>query len=598
MSAKLSQTQQEDTNNVPRPEYPNPQFQRQHWKNLNGTWDFAFDFSVSAKDRKVYENPTKEFFNKRIAVPFCPESPLSGIHFTDFIPCCWYRRTIEIKQEELSGKILLHFGAVDYIATIYVNGIEVGTHRGGYASFSFEISSYLHEGLNELIVCAEDNLRSFKQPAGKQSALYDSFSCFYTRTTGIWQTVWLEFVPKKHILDFACQANVSDYSITITALTSGPGELHAIASYDGQNCGETRVHTDNGVAIATISLAEHHLWSPGHGNLYSLSLDFENDHVDSYFGLRDIRLDGNHFLINGKPIFQRLVLDQGFYPDGIYTAPTANDLEQDVILSMKAGFNGARLHEKAFEPLFLYYCDVHGYLAWGEMANWQLDISSNNSYPAFIPEWIDIVRRDRNHPSIIGWCPFNETWDFQGRKQQDNLLQLTYRITKTLDPSRPCIDTSGMFHVITDIYDVHDYEQDAKSFSAHYRRLTEGQYTDPFPERQHYSGSIPFFVSEYGGIKWSPSQADQNSWGYGQQANSEAEFIKRYRDLTLSLLNNPAISGFCYTQLYDVEQEQNGLYDYWRQPKVDINSIRSINTTSAASEINTAQSSINNLTMK
>lgn len=574
---------------IARPEHPNPQFKREHWATLNGIWDFHLDLSVSGKDQKIYENPQSDYFDAFISVPFCPESKESGIGFTDFIPCCWYRRTITVTADDLNNDVLLHFGAVDYHATIYINGIEIGSHSGGYASFHFEISRYLHAGDNELIVCVEDDVRSNRQPAGKQSTHYESFSCSYTRTTGIWQTVWLEFVPKSRILDVTYCANVAAGTISITATTTGKGTLTARASFEGRSCGSASVKSDNNVAIAVINLSEKHVWSPGHGNLYDLELIFNEDRVISYCGLREVRTEGNRFLINGEPVFQRLVLDQGFYPTGVYTAPDAHDLERDIILSMQAGFNGARLHEKAFEPLFLYYCDKHGYIVWGEMGNWQLDISSNKSYAAFIPEWMEIVRRDCNHPSIVGWCPFNETWDFEGRKQQDDLLRTTYLITKAMDPTRPCIDTSGMFHVITDVYDLHDYEQDPTVFQRHYEHLSDGGYTDMFPQRQRYSGDVPFFISEYGGIKWSPSQTDEDAWGYGQQARDENEFISRYDALTTSILDNPAITGFCYTQLYDVEQEQNGIYDYWRRPKVDVDTIRAINTKPAAIEIHNQQ---------
>lgn len=218
---------------------------------------------------------------------------------------------------------------------------------------------------------------------------------------------------KSRILDVTYCANVAAGTISITATTTGKGTLTARASFEGRSCGSASVKSDNNVAIAVINLSEKHVWSPGHGNLYDLELIFNEDRVISYCGLREVRTEGNRFLINGEPVFQRLVLDQGFYPTGVYTAPDAHDLERDIILSMQAGFNGARLHEKAFEPLFLYYCDKHGYIVWGEMGNWQLDISSNKSYAAFIPEWMEIVRRDCNHPSIVGWCPFNETWDLR-----------------------------------------------------------------------------------------------------------------------------------------------------------------------------------------
>ena len=308
--------------------------------------------------------------------------------------------------------------------------------------------------------------------------------------------------------------------------------------------------------------------------------------MHSYFGMREVKLDGYRFLINGKSVFQRLVLDQGFYPDGIYTAPSDEALQNDIRLSMAAGFNGARLHQKVFEPRFLYHCDRMGYLTWGEMANWGFDISSYTSYEAFIPEWMQAIVRDFNHPSIIGWCPFNETWDYEGRKQIDSLLALTYHLTKQYDTTRPCIDTSGNFHVVTDIYDVHDYEQDPAVFAASYEPFKNGTgaFRDAHSARQQYTEGLPMFVSEYGGIKWSMDASDEKAWGYGNGPKTEEEFLSRYKGLTEALLSNPKMFGFCYTQLTDVEQEQNGIYTYDRKEKVDVKFFRDVNTQKAAIE--------------
>lgn len=572
------------TTDIPRPEHPNPQWQRTTWTNLNGPWQFDFDMSASGIDRRWFADHD---FTQTISVPFCPESTLSGIGFTDFIPCCWYRKTVTLLTEQLSGRVVLHFGAVDYHARVYVNGGEAGTHSGGYTSFALDITDKVHEGDNVIVVCASDNTRGLHQPTGKQSDQYASYSCLYTRTTGIWQTVWLEFIPTTHIDRARYHTNIHNSTITIETTLEGAATLHVAASFHGTPCGSAEVAAQGGTISLTLPLSQTYLWEPGVGNLYDLTLTYGEDRVHSYVGLREIRLDGYQFLINGVSVFQRLVLDQGFYPDGIYTAPTAAALEQDIVLSQKAGFNGARLHERVFEPLYLYYCDLHGYLAWGEMASWGFDISRESSYNIFIPEWLQVIERDVSHPSIIGWCPFNETWDFNGRRQIDDVLRMTYRITKAYDPERPCIDTSGHYHVETDIYDLHDYEQDLDNFAQRYDDWGAGKAEVPelYPDRQHCDRVMPFFISEYGGIKWDPSQQeDSQAWGYGQQANSEEEFITRYRGLTNTLLNNPRMFGFCYTQLYDVEQECNGIYDYHRRPKVDIATIRAINTAPAAIE--------------
>lgn len=573
------------TATIPRPEHPNPQFERSTWLNLNGPWQFDVDMSASGIDRRWFE---EHDYPHTIAVPFCPESRLGGIECTDFIPCCWYRRTLTLSDDQRSGRVVLHFGAVDYLAHVYVNGTEVGTHAGGYASFAIDITDAVQTGENTLVVCALDDTRGHRQPTGKQSDRYASYSCLYTRTTGIWQTVWVEFVPRTHIESVRYRTNIHNATITIEASLHGAGKLSVSASFHGETCGSASVQSDGGMTTLTLPLTQTHLWEPGEGNLYDLRLSYGDDEVSSYVGLREIRLDGYRFLINGRSVFQRLVLDQGFYPDGVYTAPTASDLERDILLSQQAGFNGARLHERTFEPLYLYYCDLHGYLVWGEMASWGFDISQESSYDIFIPEWMQVVERDVNHPAIIGWCPFNETWDFDGRRQLDDVLRMTYRITKAYDPERPCIDTSGHYHVETDVYDLHDYEQDTDNFARRYEawgRGTSDDMPELYPDRQHCDRIMPFFISEYGGIKWDPSQQEgSQAWGYGQQANSEEEFVVRYRGLTQTLLGNPKMFGLCYTQLYDVEQECNGIYDYHRRPKVDIATIRAINTAPAAIE--------------
>lgn len=568
---------------IPRPEHPFPQFERSHWMNLNGTWDFEFDFSKSGLERG-FEKRTE--LKDSIVVPFCPESKLSGIGYTDFIPAVWYHRTFSVDSSVLSGKTYLHFGAVDYECRVFINGTEAGRHYGGYSSFQFEISELLHEGENHLTVYAQDDTRSPLQPIGKQSDRYESYGCSYTRTTGIWQTVWLEFTPSSHILNVQYYPNIADGSLSIKACVSGEDTFIASVSFDGTACGYACAKAAAGTVFLTLPLSEVHLWEPGKGCIYDLELTFGDDHVKSYFGLREVKLDGYRFLINGKSIFQRLILDQGFYPDGIYTAPSEEALQRDIQLSLDAGFNGARLHQKVFEPRFLYHCDRMGYLVWGEMGSWGFDISSAKAYESFLPEWMEVIERDFNHPSIIGWCPFNETWDYEGRRQIDRLLSVTYRLTKQYDSTRPCIDTSGNYHVETDIYDIHDYDQDPVSFSAAFESFGKGTgpFRDNLADRQKYTPGLPMFVSEYGGIKWSTEPDVQKAWGYGEGPATREEFMARYKGLTETLLNNPKMFGFCYTQLTDVEQEQNGIYTYHREPKMDISAFRTINSQKAAIE--------------
>ncbi|MDD6703337.1 MAG: glycoside hydrolase family 2 TIM barrel-domain containing protein [Clostridiaceae bacterium] len=570
-------------NNIPRPEHPNPQFQRRDWMNLNGKWSFKIDKSKSGLAKKYYQPQTK--FDRTINVPFCPESVLSGIEYKDFMDAVWYSREFTIPEKYSGLRTILHFGAVDYKATVYINGKEVGTHKGGYISFEFDITDYITDGKNVLTVYAEDDTRNPLQPRGKQSEEYYSHGCDYTRTTGIWQTVWLEFVPESRIKGIKIFPNVENCSVDIQAEVIGSGKFEVLALYQERIMGAATVVSDGGFVTAHLDLKEAYLWEVGEGRLYDLELRFNEDKVDSYFGLRDVRLDGQKFLINGKSVFQRLVLDQGFYPDGIYTAPTEEAMIKDIQISLDVGFNGARLHEKIFEPRFLYHCDKMGYIVWGEYPNWGMDSSNPNILFSILPEWIEEIERDFNHPSIIGWCPFNETWDYDGRKQHDETLAVIYNTTKALDRTRPCIDTSGNFHVITDIFDVHDYEQDPKVFKEHYDKLmTEGELFDNHKKRQKYTGG-PTFVSEYGGIRWSVNEGEQNAWGYGDAPKNKYEFIERYKGLTDALLDNDQMFGFCYTQLYDVEQEQNGLYTYSRKPKFETSIFRAINSRKAKIEL-------------
>lgn len=565
--------------NIPRCEHPNPQFERADWLNLNGEWDFEFDFGNSGREAGFEK---KEEWSKKIIVPFCPESKLSGIEHKDFIPAVWYRKKINITAEQLKGRVLIHFGAVDHEAYLFVNAKKAGYHKGGYTSFQFDITDYLTEGENTVVVNAVDDVRNPLVPRGKQSEELKSHACDYTRTTGIWQTVWLEFVPEKHIKSFKLYPDYVNGALSVSAVVEGCGSFKAEAFYEGRAVGSFEKKAC-GTVNGEIDLSEKHLWEVGCGRLYDLKLTFGEDEVKSYFGLRGVKLDGFKFLINGKSVFQRLVLDQGFYPDGIYTAPTEADLVKDIELSLAVGFNGARLHQKVFEPRFLYHCDKMGYIVWGEFPNWGLDHSRTDALSAFLPEWCEAVARDFNHPAIVGWCPFNETWDINGRKQEDELLRMVYRVTKQLDETRPCIDTSGNFHVETDIFDVHDYEQDYTVFKAHYDKLTEtGELFDNHRNKQHYNGEATF-VSEYGGIQWSAGDRG-DAWGYGNAPKTEEEFIERYKGLTDALLDNDKMFGLCYTQLYDIEQEQNGLYYYDRTPKFDPEIFKKINSRKAAIE--------------
>ena len=580
-----------------RLEHPKPQFERSSWQNLNGMWDFEIDNVRSGFDRGLADKDAK--LAQKINVPFAPESDLSGIGNKDFMLGVWYQKKIQLTQEQCAGRVFLHFGAVDYEAYIYINGVKAGYHKGGFISFKVEITDFVQPGENTITVNAHDDVHDRRIPRGKQCIAYHSRGCQYTRTTGIWQTVWLEFTPKNYIKYFKFDTSPEQSKVTVTVDLEGVEDLALVATYEGKPMGKAELAQACGQVVMTIDLAEKHLWELGNGRLYDLELTFGADKVKSYFGLRTIRFDGMKFMLNGRRVFQRLILDQGFYPDGVLTAPSDEALANDIDLGMAMGFNGARAHEKIFEERWLYHADKKGYLVWGEFPSWGLDYTYEDSIYGIISEWMEEINRDRNHPCIIGWAPFNETWDKNKRPQYDDVIRQIYRVTKAIDPSRPCIDTSGNFHVETDIYDVHDYDQDPVTFKANYDLLmTEGKVYEVFDKprlhklryegRQAYPGKLPVFVSEFGGIRWAPQERlDENrcgSWGYGKDPVDYEDFKNRFKGLNDALLDNDQMFGLCYTQLTDVEQEQNGLYTYQREPKLDPAWVKSVIGRKAAIE--------------
>lgn len=566
---------------VVREEYPRPQLVRENYTCLNGVWQFMLDNGRSGVERRLYEKDEK--LSGEILVPFCPQSQLSKVAHTDFILGCVYKRTFTLPEKRQGERTILHFGAVDYHCNVYVNDVSVGSHTGGYTSFEFDITDAVFSGDNTVTVFVEDDEKNTPMPRGKQSDAFESYGCSYTRTTGIWQTVWIEQVPETRVKSIKYITDIVKGSVTAEIELIGEGEIEINTSFEGRETGSASAYA-KGKATLTVILSEKHLWETGKGNLYDVTVTFAQDKVKSYFGLREVSISGKKILLNGKPVFQRLVLDQGFYPDGIYTAPTDSELENDIKRSLACGFNGARLHQKVFEERFLYYCDKLGYIVWGEFASWGTAHNDPNAIYSFLPQWLEAVERDRNHPSIICWCPFNETWDLGATRarQFDELIRLVYRATKSADSTRPCIDTSGWFHVETDIYDLHDYEQNPQVLKEHFENLGENKVWQPdwLNERQKYKGE-PFFVSEYGGIAWNLLSG---GWGYGEGPKTLDEFYDRFKGLADAMLDNENISGFCYTQLTDVEQEQNGLYSYDRKPKFDCDRLKQILSRKAAYE--------------
>jgi len=563
----------------PRPEHPKPMMRRDSWINLNGDWDF----SIGNEGDEVEPD-----FSSRIRVPFPPESRLSGIGITDFMPVVWYRRWFRVPEGFKDRKLCLRFGAVDYDSTVWLNGEIIGGHKGGYTPFSFDVSGKMREGRNELVVRARDDNRTGVQPCGKQSTKLESHGCRYTRVTGIWQTVWMESVGPSHLVDITVGRTGSNRRLWAMCTLEGKpeGTLEARVEKEGKAIGSGQCPADRSAKIPIEMEEDVSSWSVDDPNLYDLEVTLrsegcELDRVRTYFGFKPVKIQGGELLINGEKVFQRLVLDQGYYPEGIYTAPSDWDLRRDIEISKEMGFDGARLHQKVFEPRFLYWADRLGYLVWGEFPSWGIDMSDPVAQQNFISEWAEVLNRDINHPSVIGWCPFNET----PRDQDERFIRSVYRMTKIVDPGRPVIDTSGYTHVITDVYDSHDYGQDADAFrERHSRILEDGEAYRNHPEHDvEYSGQ-PVMVSEFGGARWSEGSDGEDGWGYGDNPKSSEEFLGRFSSLTGALLDNPRMAGFCYTQLYDIEQEENGLYDYQRRPKFDPRRIREIVSRGAAYE--------------
>lgn len=567
------------TQGIPRPEHPRPDMERAEWLNLNGSWEFA-----ETDDSKDTSFLTKSNYPDKILVPFCRESELSGLNRKGFVKNVWYRRNFARPKNWKTSRTILHIGACDWLTTVWVNGHQVGQHTGGSVAFGFEITQYLKPGDNTVIVHAFDDTKSGLQALGKQCTEEKSFGCLYTRTTGIWQTVWLEGVGSSYLNGVRIEPDVAGSQFLITAEVTNalPGQkVHAVVKADGKTVAEAETTADWRNGKMVIPISKPRLWSIEDPFLYDVELSVRQngktvDTLKTYAGMRSITIDGHAILINGKPVFQRLVLDQGFYPDGIWTAPSAEALKHDIELSMAAGFNGARLHQKVFEPRFLYLADKMGYLVWGEFPNWGLNYADPRINLPVLDEWNEIVRRDRNHPSLVGWCPFNESANEAGPIQN-----ATVALTRQLDPSRPIIDSSGWTHTVAnpEVLDAHDYDQNPATFRDRWMRYFQGDGLPPQYGQKPKVG-VPFMVSEYGGIGWATGEG----WGYGNSPKTLEEFYTRFEGLGDALLDNPNMFGFCYTQLTDVEQERNGIYTYDRKPKFDVKKLHAALSKKAAFE--------------
>lgn len=577
---------------------------RGEWLNLNGVWDFEIDHLDRLRPDDFQRRP----LSSSILVPFPPEAPLSGVDpalAKRDIRAVWYRREVTVPASWIGRHLLLHLQASDYDTTVWIDGEFVGMHRGGFTPIDIDISETVGDRTSfTLLVRARDAMGAPK-PSGKQTHKLDGYEAYYSRITGIWQTVWIEPVTATHLGRPRITPDVPQSSFQID-LPLSSHVRHAQVSVELRS--ENRVIATSTVEVRHQDRAEIHIqvpadevrhWSPDAPHLYDLRFTLEledgtRDTVDSYAGLRSIQIDGVRVLLNGEPVFQRLVLDQGWYPEGLLTAPSDDALVRDIELAKSAGFNGARLHEKVFEERYLYHADRLGFLVWGEFPDWGVRVRNRQLPPATIfTQWSEAIERDYSHPSIVGWCPLNETFERldDAPNVLDDVTVGLYRLTKALDGTRPVIDASGYSHRVygADIYDSHNYEQDPETFAQQMSGLGRGE---PFVNvgpggvvwSVPYAGQ-PYFCSEFGGVWWDEGERDlHGSWGYGARPRSVEEWFDRVSGLMGVLLDDPNMFGYCFTQLTDVFQERNGVYTFDRRPKLDPDRLRAVQQRPAAIE--------------
>ena len=585
--------------NLPRAEYPRPQFMRDDWMNLNGIWDFEFD-DLDEGLKKHWESDCSKF-SKEINVPFAYQTKLSGLSETIAHDIVWYKRYFSIPEEWKNRQLLLHFGAVDYKCMVWINGKLAGTHEGGHSSFEMNITDCLSED-NYIVVRAEDYMKDVSLPRGKQYWETKSKSIFYTGTTGIWQSVWIEPVNEIHLEQVTFTPDIDHNLIHIGLKTSGKLQeksirIQADVSFTGSDA--VREYEQIPITSDTYQLSDnweyrsiglhnfHHegyefWWTPERPNLYDIVftlLDGEKvlDKVKCYFGMRKISVQNGVLCLNNRPYKQRLVLDQGYFPQGGLTAPTDEDLKKDIILAKKMGFNGARKHQKVEDPRWLYWCDKLGYLVWGEMAD--AYVYTPEYAMRMMKEWMEVIKRDYSHPCIVAWVPLNESWGIPNVKVdecQQSHAKAMYYITKSLDNTRPVMSNDGWEHVHSDICTIHDYEPKEQVLRQRYASVTDALKFKS-AGRELYVGDAsykgePIMVTEFGGIAF---QANEEGWGYSS-ASSQEDYIERLKAVFRPLHESEILSGFCYTQLTDVEQEENGLLTYDRKEKIPLEIINEI----------------------
>lgn len=579
--------------------HPRPQLTRTKWLDLRGAWGFTYDDGGQGLDNGWYER--EDVFTRTIQVPFPPESPASGIGDSSFHPIVWYRRTFRVPDEYAGKRLLLHCGAVDYRAQVWVNSQLVAAHEGGQTPFSADITAAVQPyGEQVVVIRAEDAPRDLAQPRGKQDWQEQPHSIWYNRTTGIWQPVWLEPVAITHIAGVRwtpdLERGVLGLTVTLQRQNDLPLRVRAQLVMHGVMLADdtymvqgTEVQRQIAFDRTGMMNRDKLLWTPAHPNLIDVTLSLFAgeelvDEVQSYVGLRSVGVDSGRFLLNGRPYYLRLALEQGYWPDSHLAAPGDDALRREVELAKSLGFNGVRIHQKVEDPRFLYWCDRLGLLVWGEMAN--AYVFSPSAVERLTREWLEVLARDYSHPCVVAWVPINESWgvpDVVRDPAQRHYVQALYHLTKALDPTRPTIGNDGWEHLISDIYSVHDYSFDGTTLWERYGSTEAVERTLREVQPNYHSVALPGYrrtnepimLTEFGGISYQP-RPDRAWYGYGTVKDDEA-FLAKYSELLNAILESPAIAGFCYTQLTDTDQETNGLLTANREPKLDPTTIRTIN---------------------
>lgn len=585
-----------------RNEYPRPQFKRQQWLNLNGSWNFTYDDNDLGIKEKWFIGGKN--FSKTIIVPFVYQTEKSGIHDTSTHEIVWYHKKININLMT-DKRYILHFGAVDYFADIYLNGQHVGSHKGGNVSFSFDVTYFLNDEDNDLVVRVFDPQGDETILRGKQYWKADSEKIWYTNTTGIWQTVWMEEVAMTYLENIKITPLFDDgkvqLDLSLNQQTSSSEIMFEIKYSEIVVTKGTVKMIDKNSSVAVDLLGQEIFrrnfhgegwsWTPEQPNLFDLKLTLKVagrivDEVESYFGFRKVHQENGMVYLNNKPYYQKLVLDQGYWPESLLTAPSDEALKADISLAKEMGFNGCRKHQKTEDPRFLYWADKLGYLVWGECAS--APIYHEYSVNELMREWQEIIARDYNHPCIITWVPLNESWgvpQIQRDRQQQHFSQAIYHYIHSVDSTRLVISNDGWSMTETDICAIHNYSHgnsdEIEKYNFFVKTLSKIEnilsypstpwpiYADGFAHKD-----VPIILTEFGGIGYKVGESQ--GWGYTSVA-TEKDFIDEYQRILQAVYSSKALWGFCYTQLTDIEQEINGLLTYHRKSKCDLKKIKAIN---------------------